>query len=119
MLFDGACAFCRRCIELARGLDGPEVLGGGRFDFAPYQSARHPLLTPPVRAACESAVHVITRRGQVLRGGRACFFLLEETSKSRLVRRLARLARSLPLVLLVEAGYATVARNRGFFSKFF
>jgi predicted DCC family thiol-disulfide oxidoreductase YuxK len=114
VLFDGGCAFCRRSIELARSLDTH-----GRFDFQPYQSASHPLLTPKLKERCQGALHIITRRNRVIKAGRACFFLLEEATDSRLVKRLARLARSFPLVIPVEIGYSLVARNRTFFSKFF
>lgn len=114
MIFDGDCAFCRRCIEFARALDARH-----RFSFQPFESACHPLLTPQVRARCERAVHVITRRGQILSGGRACFFVLEEAAGNRFVKRLARLMRSFPLVIPVEIGYRIVASNRGFFSRFF
>jgi predicted DCC family thiol-disulfide oxidoreductase YuxK len=114
VLFDGECAFCRRCIEFARGLDAHH-----RFDFQPSQTAQHPLLTPALRKRCQDAVYVISTRGQVLGGGRACFFLLENASDNRLVKRLARLMRSFPLVIPVEIGYKIVAKNRGFFSKFF
>jgi len=107
VLFDGDCAFCRRCIAYARALDVRN-----RFAFEPFQSAQHPALTPQLRAACAQAVHVITRRGRILSGGRACFFLLEEASDKRLVKRLARLMRSFPLVIPVEI-------HRLFFSRFF
>jgi len=114
MIFDGDCAFCRRCIGCARALDTRR-----RFDFEPFQNASHPQLTPGLRARCERAVHVITRGGRVLSGGRACCFVLEAASDNRLIKRLARLLRSFPLVVPVELGYWIVARNRSFFSKFF
>jgi predicted DCC family thiol-disulfide oxidoreductase YuxK len=114
VLFDGECAFCRRCIEYARQIDSRQ-----RFNFQPSQTAQHPRLTLEVRARCAGAVHVIPRRGKILRGGRACFFVLEEGSQNPLVKRVARLFRSFPLVIPVEIGYAIVARNRSFFSKFF
>ena len=114
LIFDGDCAFCRRCIGYARALDSHS-----RFRFEPFQSAQHPLLSPDVRARCEKAVHLITTRGQILSGGRACFFVLEEAMDNRLAKRLARLMRSFPLAIPVEVGYWIVARNRGFFSKFF
>lgn len=114
VLFDGNCAFCRRCIGYASAIDT-----NARFDFAPFQSAQHPRLTPQLRARCAGAVHIITRRGQVLSGGRACFFLLEAASSNRLLKRLARLMRSFPLVVPVEIGYKIVATHRMFFSRFF
>ncbi len=114
MLFDGDCAFCRRCVGYARALDQHH-----RFDFQPFQEAQHPRLTPQLRKRCEQALHVITSRGQVLSGGRACFFTLEAASDNRLIKRLARLMRSFPLVIPVELGYRIVASHRMFFSKFF
>ena len=114
LLFDGDCAFCRRCIAYARALDCHNS-----FRFEPFQSAQHPKLTPELRARCERAVHLVTRRGQILSGGRACFFVLEAASDNLLAKRLARLGRSFPLCVPVEIGYWIVARNRGFFSKFF
>ena len=114
VLFDGECAFCRRSIAYARTLDARN-----HFDFEPYQSASHPLLTPALRRRCQNALHIITRGGKVIGAGRACFFLLEEATDSRIVKRLARMARSFPLVIPVEIGYGIVARNRTFFSKFF
>ncbi len=69
-------------------------------------------MTPTLREACRAAVHVRTRDGRWLRGGRACLFVLERIGWPRL----ARLAALPPLVWAVEAGYMVVAHNRAFFS---
>lgn len=110
IVWDGDCGFCRRAVAwaLARDRDG-------LFEAVPYQSLPTPPMTPALRAACGSAVHVRIAAGEWLRGGRACLFVLERIGWPRL----ARLARLPPLVWAVEAGYRVVAGNRPFFSRLF
>jgi predicted DCC family thiol-disulfide oxidoreductase YuxK len=72
-------------------------------------------MTPPLYAACEQAVHVITADGRVIKAGRAVMFILEEIGYPHwLVRPF-----TWPLLVwLTELGYRIVADNRPFFSKF-
>lgn len=70
-------------------------------------------MTPALRAACAEAVHVRTRDGAWLRGGRACLFVLERVGYPRF----ARIARRPPLVWVIELAYRLVAANRTFFSR--
>jgi predicted DCC family thiol-disulfide oxidoreductase YuxK len=71
-------------------------------------------MTPQLRAACARAIHVVTRDGEILRGGRAALFIVGQVGWPRL----ARLASWPPFVWLVELGYWIVARNRPFFGRF-
>ena len=107
VIFDGDCAFCRRCIAWLERHDRRRSL-----DFAPFQDA---LISDQLRAACQNAVHLCKSDGQILRAGRAVLFALRFTRWNRL----ARLLELPPLVWLVELGYCVVARNRPFFSRFF
>jgi predicted DCC family thiol-disulfide oxidoreductase YuxK len=108
--WDGQCGFCRRAVEWALARDADHA-----FEAVPFQSAPDPPMTPARREACKRAVHVHTRDGRWLRGGRACLFVLEQIGWPRL----ARAARLPPLVWVVEAGYWVVAHNRPFFSRVF
>lgn len=108
IVWDGDCGFCARAVRWALARDQ-----GGQFAAVPYQEAPSPPMTPDLRAACRAAVHVRTTDGRWLRGGCACLFVLERVGWPRA----ARVARVPPLVWLVEAGYAVVALNRGFFSR--
>ena len=86
----------------------------GRLYTVAYQDAPAPPMTPPLYAACEKAVHVLTTDGRVLRAGRASLFVLEQVG----YRALARLLRLPPFIWAVELGYKLVAANRTFFSRF-
>ncbi len=71
-------------------------------------------MTPELYAACARAVHVVTADGGVLRGGRACLFVLEQLGWGWK----ARLLTLPPFFWAVELGYRLVAANRTFFSHF-
>jgi predicted DCC family thiol-disulfide oxidoreductase YuxK len=72
-------------------------------------------MTPPLVAACEQAVHVITADGRIIKAGRAVMFILEEIGYPRWLIRPFTWP---PLVWFTELGYRIVANNRPFFSKF-
>jgi predicted DCC family thiol-disulfide oxidoreductase YuxK len=108
IFWDGECGFCRRAVGWALARDHRHVLRA-----APYQEAPSPPMTPAVREANRTAVHVYTADGRWLRGGRASLFVLEQIGWPRL----ARVARLPPLIWLVEAGYRLMADNRRFFSR--
>jgi predicted DCC family thiol-disulfide oxidoreductase YuxK len=110
LLWDGTCGFCRRAVEWVGRRDVT-----GRFEIVPYQVAASPPMTLELRQACKRAVHVVTSDGRVLRAGRASLFVLGQTGNPRLARLLALP----PLVWIVEACYALVARNRSLASSFF
>src|SRR5262245_48488869 len=84
------------------------------FRMAPYQEAPSPPMTPALYAACEHAVHDVRSDGTILRAGRATLFVLENIGWGWF----ARLLMLPPFVWFVELGYALVARNRPFFSRF-
>ena len=105
IVWDGDCGFCRRFVDWALAHDAR-----GEFEAVAYQEVPSP---PALRDACRSAVHVRTKDGTWLRGGRACLFVLERIGWPRL----ARLAALPPLLWAVEAGYALVAHNRRLFSR--
>jgi predicted DCC family thiol-disulfide oxidoreductase YuxK len=70
-------------------------------------------MTDELAARCARAVHVITREGEVLSGGRASLYVLDQIGW----RRLAAVCSRPPLRWLVEAGYWLVARSRGLLSR--
>jgi predicted DCC family thiol-disulfide oxidoreductase YuxK len=108
IIWDGDCRFCGRWLRWALARDVH-----GEFEAVPYQQAPVPPMTPELREACRAAVHVRTRDGEWLRGGRACLFVLGRVGWPHL----ASIAARPPLVWLVDAGYTVVARNRTLFSR--
>jgi hypothetical protein len=70
-------------------------------------------VSPRLRRACADALHVITRRGRVLRAGRAALFVLGELGW----RRTALFFGFPPFLLFVEAGYYVVANHRRRFAR--
>ena len=69
-------------------------------------------MTPTLYAACELAVHVVKADGDILRGGRACLFVLET-----LGWKSARILALSPLVWTIDLGYRIVASNRRFLGR--
>ena len=70
-------------------------------------------MTAALRVACGRAVHVRTRDGVWLRGGRACLFVLERVGYPRF----AKITSRAPFVWAIEFAYRLVAGNRMFFSR--
>src|SRR5687767_10813622 len=96
ILWDGGCGFCARSVAWAMRRDR-----AGRLAAVPYQEAAWPPMTAALAAACADAVHVIRRDGRLLRGGRACLFVLEQIGW----RGVARVLALPPMVWAVELGY--------------
>lgn len=111
LLWDGDCGFCRRVIDWVMQHDR-----FGRLKAQPYQLCPTPPMTPELRVKAQRAVQVLTSDGRRLAAGRACLFVLREIEWHP---RLARIAGAPPFIWFVELGYALVARNRGFFSRWF
>lgn len=103
LLYDGDCEFCTR---LAAWVEGRNR--GRRLRVVAYQEAPSPPLTPDLRRACAEALHAITPRGRVLRGGDATIFTLGALGW----RGPARVLWLRPLRDVVGFGYGIVARNR-------
>jgi predicted DCC family thiol-disulfide oxidoreductase YuxK len=108
LLWDGTCGFCRRSVEALARRDTEHA-----FRAVPYQEAPSPPMSPALRAACARAFHVVTRQGEVLRGGRAALYVLARLGHPLLARVLGLP----PLVWAVELCYWLVARNRQLFSR--
>jgi len=70
-------------------------------------------VSPALRRDCEAALHVVTADGEVLRGATALVFIYEKLGYTA-----ATLGRHRPLIWGLDAGYALVANNRRFFSRF-
>lgn len=104
LLWDGGCAFCRRCAAWAEARDR-----AGRLRALPYQEAPSPPMTEALRGACARAVHLILPDGRVLRAGRAVLGALALLG----FRRTAAFLSLYPFVWMIEAGYWLAARNRG------
>jgi len=110
ILWDGDCGFCRRSIKWIMRHDHKH-----RLHAIAYQDAPSPPMTPQLREACQSAVHVVTPDGRMILAGRAFLFILQQIGHRRLARTLAQK----PFIWFIELGYSIVARNRQFFSKVF
>lgn len=109
VLWDGACAFCRRAAAWLRRKDRHH-----RFEVVAYQEAPSPPITPALYRACQQALHVVTTEGKVLRGGRACLFIVGGLGW----RRLASFLGWPPFIWIVELSYRIVAANRRLASRF-
>lgn len=109
LLWDGECGFCRRVVGWIRANDKDS-----HFRSVSYQDAPSPPMTDALRVACDRAVHVISRDGEVLKAGRAVLFVLRELGW----RKSTWLLRLPPFIWGIEIGYWIVARNRRFFSRF-
>ncbi len=108
VLWDGDCGFCGNCVDWIEQRDH-----GDLFDCRPYQSLTGPPMTPALAAACDKAVHVLTREGETLRAGRAMLFITQQLGW----RQLSSFCMWPPMIWIVEAGYVLVANNRQFFSR--
>ena len=71
-------------------------------------------MTDAIYEACARDMHVVTRDGQVLRGGVASLFILRRLGFNRVL--VAALGVP-PLSWCVRLGYRLVADNRQFFSR--
>ena len=69
-------------------------------------------MTPGLYTTCARAVHVVKTDGEILRGGRACLFVLET-----LGWRSARMLAFPPFVWAIELGYRIIASNRKLFAR--
>lgn len=107
VLWDGDCGFCRRSVEWLAAHDRR-----GALEFKPYQSVE---LAPSLQESCGHAVHVIKSDGQVLRAGRAMMFCGQFTRYGGW----ARIAQWPIFLPFIELGYAFIARNRMWLSRFF
>ena len=103
LLFDGDCGFCTRLADWVARRDQ-----GRRLRVVAYQEAPSPPMTPELRVACAEALHAITPRGRVLRGGDATIFALGAVGQ----RGLARVLWRRPLRDVMGFGYKIVARMR-------
>ena len=109
ILWDGECSFCRHIVAWVQREDIHR-----QFETLPYQMAPSPPMTPGLYMECEKAVHVVKADGHILRGGRACLFVLET-----LGWKSPRFLAIPPLIWAVDLGYWIVASNRRFFGHIF
>ena len=106
ILWDGDCDFCRHFVAWVRREDINH-----QFKVVPYQMAPSPPMTRELFAACEQAVHIVKADGTILRGARACLFVLEILGwKSAGSFALP------PLLWVLEFAYWIVASNPRFFA---
>jgi len=108
VLWDGECGFCRKTVHWLQSKDQHAA-----FQVIPYQEAPVPPMTAELRASCKNAVHVVTRDGQILKGGAACVFLLKVLGYPVPEALLKRA----PFNLLLERGYRLIANNRRLVSR--
>lgn len=80
----------------------------------PYQEAPDPPVSPELREACRTAIHVVTTDGRVLRGGDAATFLLGALGYTVI----SWIFRPPPMSWLMRLGYLILSRNRRFFARF-
>ena len=109
LLYDGQCPMCRRCASWIKRYDTRDQFIAAPAASAP--AAPDGPMTPQLREACESALHVVTARGEILRGGRAVLFAFSRILNSPLRRWASGLSRA-PWIWPIEIAYALVAKNR-------
>jgi predicted DCC family thiol-disulfide oxidoreductase YuxK len=107
IFWDGNCNFCRHFVAWVRRKDIHH-----QFNILPYQMAPSPPMTRELYAVCEQAVHVVKADGDVLRGARACLFVLESLGWTG-----ARTLAFPPFVWALDFVYWIVASNRRFFAR--
>lgn len=71
-------------------------------------------MTPTLYEQCKWAMHIVLPDQPLLRGGRACLYILRVIG----YRRTAAVFSLWPLSWMVDIGYAIVAQNRLLFSRF-
>lgn len=108
LLWDGECAFCRRCVMWVVRRDEKK-----RIWAVPYQEAPSPPMSAALRKRAHKAVQLIAPDGRTLEAGRACVEVLSLLGWERAVRVLG----SPPLIWPVEWGYRLVARTRRFWGR--
>ena len=105
LIYDGDCAFCRRCVALLKKWDR-----AARLTFVPFRDAGAlAVLRPIPRAALEQAMHLVAPDGRVFAGAAAVPPIL------RLMPRGRWLARPLSISGVPWAAgkaYRQIARNR-------
>ncbi len=108
LLWDGACEFCRKCVEWIRARDA-----SGRIKPIPYQEIPSPPMTGPVRERCGRSIQLFLPGRPALSAGRAALAVLSLLGW----RKTAAFLSAPPLIWGVEAAYRIVARNRTLFSR--
>ncbi|MEE9241086.1 MAG: DCC1-like thiol-disulfide oxidoreductase family protein [bacterium] len=107
LLWDGACDFCRRCVEWIDARDT-----GKKIKPIPYQDIPSPPMTGTFRARCGRSIQLFLPGRPVLSGGKAALAVLSLLGWRKTTAFLA----APPLVWGVEAAYWIVSRNRKLFS---
>lgn len=110
VLWDGDCGVCGRAIQWLEKHDRRH-----RFEAMAFQECPSPPMTSELREECQSALHVLTVDGQVLRAGRACVFIVGVLGW----RNAARVLSLQPFAFATELGYKLVAANRRHLSRAF
>ena len=112
VLWDGACGFCRRCVEIMARLDERST-----FVLAPYQS----FSSDELRKVgldyrhCARELQVVSGAGKAFGGAFAINYFLWQQSRWRLLVVLGFL---FPILFLMEVlFYKIVAGNRRLFSQ--
>lgn len=108
LLWDGACEFCRKCVEWIRTRDA-----SGRIKPIPYQEIPSPPMTGPFRERCGRSIQLFLPGRPALSAGRAALAVLSLLGW----RKTAAFLTVPPLIWGVEAAYRIVARNRTLFSR--
>lgn len=72
-------------------------------------------MTPELYERCKLAMHVIIPDGRVLRGGRACLYILHALG----YRSTATVLGCWPLSWCMDLGYKLVAKNRYVLARWF
>lgn len=103
LIYDGDCAFCRRCVEYGRNLTGDAV------DYRPYQQVAAQFPYIPIEQF-RAAAQFVDRDGSVSSGAEAVFRALAHAPGYGWLLWLYR--HSGHFAALSEAAYRWVARHR-------
>ena len=108
LLWDGACEFCRKCVEWISARDA-----SGIIKPIPYQEIPSPPMTGPFRESCGRSIQLFLPGAPPLSAGRAALAVLSLLGWRKTTAFLA----TPPLIWGVEAAYRIAARNRALFSR--
>jgi predicted DCC family thiol-disulfide oxidoreductase YuxK len=105
LVYDGACAFCRWCVDLVARWDTRR-----RVRAVPFQDAGALAALPPIpRPALEAAMHLVSPAGEVRAGADAMPAILRLLPAGRAAAWLFHVP---GVPWLARRVYAAVARNR-------
>ena len=108
LLWDGECAFCRKCVEWIEKRDRKKTI-----QPVPYQEVPSPPMTPQIRRRCRRAILLLQPGLPMLSAGRAALGVLSLLGWEKS----AAILSAAPFIFAIEAGYRLIAFSRPFIGR--